>query len=302
VTVTAPAPALAGQKASRRRITMRAFVRLLRPRQWAKNAFVLAPLIFSGTFRDPRAVASSLAAFLLFCITASTGYVFNDMVDAAADAAHPVKARTRPVASGDMPLAWARGIFVAGVVITLAAFAWSPATALVALIYLLLNIAYSLKLKRIPVVDIFALAAGFVLRVYAGAAAIPVPVSSWMLVTTLSLALYLAVIKRRQELVDSGPSSRAVLASYSLPLLDRYAETAALSAVVFYGLFAVTVRPRLNVTMPFVIFGLFRYWYLADSTGKGETPTELVSGDWQLIVTVLAWVAVCVWRLSPVGG
>jgi decaprenyl-phosphate phosphoribosyltransferase len=303
VTASAPAPTLSGPEASRRqRVSLRSLVRLLRPRQWAKNAFVLAPLMFSGTFRQPRAVASSLAAFALFCIAASTGYVFNDMIDAAADAAHPIKSRTRPIAAGEVPIKWARGMFAVGLALTLAAFAWSPATALVAVIYLVLNIAYSLRLKRIPVIDIFALAAGFVLRVYAGAAAIPVPVSSWMLVTTLSLALYLAVIKRRQELIDSGPGSRAVLQSYSLALLDRYAETAALSAVVFYGLFAVTVRPRLNVTMPFVLFGLFRYWYLADSTGKGETPTELVGGDWQLIVTVIAWTAVCIWRLSPAGG
>ena len=199
-------------------------------------------------------------------------------------------------------MTWARAIFAVGVGLVLAAFAWSPPTAFVALIYLALNIAYSVGLKRIPVIDIFALAAGFVLRVYGGAAAIPVPVSSWMLVTTLSLALYLAVIKRRQELIDAGPGSRAVLQSYSVALLDRYAETAALSAVVFYGLFAVTVRPRLNVTMPFVLYGLFRYWYRADSTGKGESPIELVGGDWQLIVTVIAWAAVCVWRLSPAGG
>ena len=277
-------------------------IRLLRPRQWVKNTFVLAPLIFSGSFREPRAVVSTVLAFVLFCVAASTTYVFNDIANAAADAAHPVKSRTRPIAAGEVSMGWARAMCAVGVCIVLAAFAWSPPTALVALIYVLLNIAYSLRLKQIPVVDIFVLAAGFVLRVFAGAAAIPVPVSSWMLVTTLSLALFLAVIKRRQELIGSGASSRAVLQSYTVPLLDRYAETAALCAVVFYGLFAVTVRPRLNVTMPFVLFGLFRYWYLAESGSRGETPTELVAGDWQLILTVIAWAAVCIWRLSPGGA
>ena len=301
--MTASAPAAsAPDRALSRHVSVRPLVRLLRPRQWVKNAFVFAPLIFSGSFREPRAVVSTVLAFVLFCVAASTAYIFNDIVDASADAAHPVKSRTRPIAAGEVPIGWARAMCVVGVAIVLAAFAWSPSTATVALIYVVLNIAYSLRLKQIPVVDIFVLAAGFVLRVFAGAAAIPVPVSSWMLVTTLSLALYLAVIKRRQELISSGSASRAVLQSYTVPLLDRYAETAALSAIVFYGLFAVTVRPRLNVTMPFVLFGLFRYWYLAESSGGGETPTELVAGDWQHNLTVVAWALVCIWRLSPGGA
>ncbi len=296
MTATAPA-ATASNRAPARRVSVRSLVQLLRPRQWVKNTFVLAPLVFSGTFREPRAVVSNFLAFALFCVAASTAYIFNDIIDAPVDAAHPVKSRTRPIAAGEVPMGWARAMCAVGVAIVLAAFAWSPPTALVALIYLVLNIAYSVRLKQIPVVDIFVLAAGFVLRVFAGAAAIPVPVSSWMLVTTLSLALYLAVIKRRQELIASGPGSRTVLQSYTVPLLNRYAETAALSAIMFYGLFAVTVRPRLNVTMPFVLFGLFRYWYLAESGGGGETPTELVASDWQLILTVLAWAGVCIWRL-----
>lgn len=301
MTATAPAPTVADRGAAPP-LTLRALVRLLRPRQWAKNAFVLAPLIFSGSFRQPHAVLNSLLAFILFCAAASTAYIFNDIIDVAANAAHPVKSRTRPIAAGEVSLGWARAMCVGGIALVLAAFAWSRPTALAALVYVLLNFAYSVRLKQVPVVDIFVLASGFVLRVFAGAAAIPVPVSSWMLITTLSLALYLAVIKRRQELIDNGPRSRAVLKAYTVPLLDRYAETAALSAIVFYGLFAVTVRPRLNVSMPFVLFGLFRYWYLAESSGMGETPTELVASDWQLILTVVAWTAVCIWRLSPVGG
>jgi 4-hydroxybenzoate polyprenyltransferase len=278
----------------------RAVVRLLRPRQWVKNAFVLAPLIFSGSFTQAAAVRNALLAVALFCVAASAAYVFNDIIDAPADALHPVKARTRPLAAGDLSMTQARVIFAVLVALVLASFAWNPATALVATAYVALNLAYTLRLKRVPVVDIFVLAAGFVMRVYAGAAAIDVPVSSWMLITTLSLALYLAVIKRHQELATSGSSARSVLQFYTLPLLDRYAETAALSAIVFYGLFVVTIRPRLNVTMPFVLFGLFRYWYIVDSSGKGEAPTEIVWSDPTLILTVLAWAAVCVWRLR--GG
>jgi len=275
-----------------------AILRLLRPRQWVKNAFVLAPLIFSGSFTQPAAVRNALVAMALFCVAASAAYVFNDIIDAPADALHPVKARTRPLAAGDLSMTQARLVFASLLALVLASFAWNPATALVAVGYVALNVAYSLRLKRIPVVDVFVLAAGFVLRVYAGAAAIDVPVSSWMLITTLSLALYLAVIKRRQELAASGATSRSVLQFYTLRLLDRYAETAALSALVFYGLFVVTIRPRLNVTMPFVLFGLFRYWYLVESSGQGEAPTDVVWGDLTLILTVLAWAGVCVWRLT----
>jgi decaprenyl-phosphate phosphoribosyltransferase len=293
-TVPASPPSVGG---AARRAPGRAMVRLLRPRQWVKNAFVLAPLIFSGSFTQPVAVRNAIIAVLLFCVAASAAYVFNDIIDAPADARHPVKSRTRPLAAGDVSMGQARSLFAVLLALVLAAFAWSPPTAIVAVAYVALNIAYSLRLKRIPVVDIFVLAAGFVLRVYAGAAAIDVPVSSWMLITTLSLALYLAVIKRRQELAGSGATTRSVLQFYTLPLLDRYAETAALSAIVFYGLFVVTIRPRLNVTMPFVLFGLFRYWYLVEANGQGETPTEVVWGDPTLILTVIAWAAVCVWRL-----
>jgi 4-hydroxybenzoate polyprenyltransferase len=186
--------------------------------------------------------------------------------------------------------------------IVLASFAWSPPTAAIAVGYIGLNLAYTLKLKHIPVIDIFCLAAGFVLRVYGGAVAIDVPLSTWMMVTTLSLALYLAAIKRRDELATTGDASRSVLQFYTLRLLDRYAETAALSAIMFYGLFVVTVRPKLNVTIPFVLFGLFRYWYIVETGGRGESPTDAVWADPPLIITVLLWAAVVVWRLKQGGA
>jgi 4-hydroxybenzoate polyprenyltransferase len=280
-----------------RRTALPAIVRLLRPKQWVKNAFVLAPLLFSGSFTSPVAVRDALLATVLFCIAASAGYVFNDIRDVEADSRHPIKATRRPLAAGEVTVPQARIVLLVLLLLVLASFAWNPPTAAVAGCYVLLNVAYSVRLKRIPVVDIFVLAAGFVLRVYAGAAAINVPVSSWTLITTLSLALYLAVIKRRDELATAGATARSVLQFYTLPLLDRYAETAALSAIVFYGLFVVTVRPRLNVTMPFVLFGLFRYWYLVESGGKGESPTDVVWSDPLLILTVLGWGAVCAWRL-----
>jgi 4-hydroxybenzoate polyprenyltransferase len=283
------------------RVSVGAVARLLRPRQWIKNGFVLAPLIFSGQFVHAYAVAEALAAMALFCVASSATYAFNDLIDRQADARHPIKARTRPIASGEISPAMAGTIIGVLVGILAASFAWNAATATVAVGYCALNVAYSLKLKHIPVVDIFALAAGFVLRVYAGAVVLDVPLSSWMMITTLSLALYLASVKRRDELANAGHEGRAVLKRYSLRLLDRYAEMAALSAVVFYGLFVVTVRPKLNVTLPFVLFGLFRYWYIVESDGRGESPTDAVWSDWPLILTVVAWAGVCLWRLRSVA-
>jgi 4-hydroxybenzoate polyprenyltransferase len=279
-----------------------AVLRLLRPRQWVKNAFVLAPLIFSGEVRHPPAVLQALIATALFCVGSSATYVFNDLIDRDADARHPIKSRTRPIASGEISTTTAIALFGVLISIVLAGLAWNAPTTAVIAFYIAVNLAYSLKLKHVPVVDIFVLAAGFVLRVYAGAVVLDVPLSSWMMVTTLSLALYLAAVKRRDELVNSGGAARSVLKSYSVRLLDRYTEMAALSAVVFYGLWVVTIQPKLNVTLPFVLFGLFRYWYVVEGGASGESPTDAVWGDWPLILTVIAWAAVCVWRLKPVGA
>lgn len=270
-----------------------AFVRLLRPRQWIKNSFVLAPLIFSGMFIHVISVECAILATVLFCVASSATYVFNDLIDRTADAAHPTKSRTRPIASGEITPAQAK-ILLGGLYIVIAAAGlWSLATTGVAVVYLVLNAAYTLKLKHIAVVDIFSLAAGFVLRVFGGAVAINVPLSLWMLITTLCLALYLAAVKRRDELVATGGSGRSVLRLYTVRLLDRYAEMSALSAVVFYGLFVITVRPGLAVTVPLVLFGLFRYWYIAESGVASESPTDAVWADGPLIATVLGWGALC---------
>jgi decaprenyl-phosphate phosphoribosyltransferase len=270
-----------------------AVIRLLRPRQWIKNSFVLAPLIFSGTFIHLLAIERALLATALFCIASSATYVFNDLTDRAADAAHPTKSRTRPIASGEITPAQAQMVLL-GLYALIAAFAlWSVKSTGVAVAYVLLNAAYTVKLKHIPVVDIFALAGGFVLRVFCGAVAIGVPLSLWMLITTLCLALYLAAVKRRDELVATGGSARSVLRLYTVRLLDRYAEMSALSAVVFYGLFVITVRPGLAITVPLVLFGLFRYWYIAESGTASESPTDAVWADIPLIATVLGWGALC---------
>ena len=176
-----------------------------------------------------------------------------------------------------------------------------PSVGLVILAYLALNFAYTFILKHQPVVDIFSIALGFILRVQAGAVALAVPVSSWMFVTTLCLALYLASIKRRQELAHSGGQGRRVLEHYSVALVDRYAEMAATGTLLFYSLFVMTVQPNLAVSIPVVLYGLFRYWFVVEALEGGESPADALFSDWQLSATVLIWLGICVWVLWPTG-
>ncbi|MEE4660536.1 MAG: decaprenyl-phosphate phosphoribosyltransferase [Halieaceae bacterium] len=274
-------------------------LRLLRPRQWVKNGFVLAPLLFSGLFLEPAALRQSLLAVALFCVASSAAYVINDIHDIESDRRHPKKSLTRPLAASTVNIPAALAL-LAGLVAVLA-WGWTvaPKVVLVIAAYLALNLAYSYVLKHQPVLDIFSIAIGFVLRVYAGATALSVPVSSWMFITTLSLALYLAALKRRQELSHSGTEGRQVLAQYSVALVDRYAQVSAAGALMFYSMFVVSSRPELVITIPLVIFGLFRYWYIVEALDTGESPTDVLLADWQLLLTVLLWVAACSWELWP---
>lgn len=274
-------------------------LKLLRPDQWAKNVFVLAPLVFTGLFSRQDALLQAVLAAAQFCAASSAAYVVNDLLDRERDGRHPTKAQTRPLASGavSIPAALALLAVLYGVLV----WGWfaQPATVAVICGYLVLNLAYSFWLKHQPVLDIFSIAFGFVLRVYAGAQALAVPVSSWMFVTTLCLALYLAAIKRRQELSQSGSGGREVLEHYSVALVDRYAEMAATGALVFYSMFVMSTQPALVITVPMVLFGLFRYWYVVEKLDGGESPTDALFSDVPLLVTVLGWVAACVWVLWP---
>lgn len=278
---------------------LRGLVKLIRPKQWIKNGFVLAPLIFTSEFMRAESVARALMAVLLFCIASSATYIVNDMQDVERDRRHPKKSRSRPLAAGIVSMR-AAAVLLA---LLYGALIWGwfvmPATMLVIVGYLALNLAYTFVLKHEPVVDIFTIAIGFVLRVYAGATALSVPVSSWMFVTTLCLALYLAAVKRRQELSHSGEDGRKVLQKYSVALIDRYAEMSATGALVFYSLFVMSSKPEMVMTVPLVLFGLFRYWYVVEQLDGGESPTDVMFTDWQLVVTVLAWVGVSGWALWP---
>ena len=267
--------------------------RLLRPKQWVKNFFVLAPLLFAGEVADQPASVSALLAFLYFSLAASFVYVLNDLNDVDADRAHPLKSLTRPLASGDVEVRTAIFVLVAGAVLLGTGFWVIPVVMLPIGGYIAINVAYSLFARSVPVLDIFTIAFGFVLRVVAGSLAIGAPLSAWMFVTTLCLALYLAAMKRRHELKTLGSASRSSLESYSAALVERFAEISATAALVCYSIFVITVKVELVYTIPLVAFGLFRYWFIAENLKSAESPTEAMLRDWPLLASVVLWVGVC---------
>lgn len=281
---------------------LRGLISLMRPKQWIKNGFVLAPLVFTGEFLNPSWISASLFAALLFCVASSATYIVNDMRDIERDRLHPKKSKTRPLASGivTVPMAIMLLALLYGILVS----AWfvAPKVIMVIAAYLALNLFYTYSLKHVPVLDIFTIAIGFVLRVYAGAVALSVPLSSWMAVTTLCLALYLAAVKRRQELSKNGTQGREVLQKYSVELIDRYAHMSATGALFFYSLYVMSAKPQMVVTIPLVLFGLFRYWYVVDELDGGESPTDALMADWQLLATVVVWIGACAWALWPVKG
>ena len=278
---------------------MQGLIKLVRPKQWVKNSFVFAPLIFASEFLHLDSIYSTLLAAFLFCLAASAVYIVNDLQDIEKDRIHPEKSKKRPLASGQVSPQSAIILLILLYIVLISFWAVVPSVIYVIFIYLALNWAYTFKLKHEPVIEIFIVAFGFVLRVYAGAMALTVPVSHWMFITTLSISLYLASIKRRQELSQSGSQSRGVLAYYSVTLIDRFAEMSAVTAVVFYSLYVMEVQPKLVVTVPLVIFGLFRYWYIVETLKGGESPTDVIIQDKQILLTVLLWVGCCIWVLLP---
>ena len=279
-----------------------AIIRSLRPEQWLKNGFVLAPIVFSGLVHDPVAWARSLAAVVAFCAASSATYLVNDVIDREADRAHPEKSR-RPIAAGviSAPLAIlvAAVLLCIAIAIAVAIGGWFP-TVLIA--YVALVLLYSAVLKRAVFVDVLVVAAGFVLRVVGGAVAIDVPVSRWILLVAYLLALYLALGKRRSELALLGEEAgnhRVVLGQYTLPMVDQAISVVLGATVLAYALY--TVAPDtvakvgsegLMATVPIVLYGLFRYLYLLHKHELGGSPTRALLTDRPLLICVVVWLAV----------
>lgn len=270
-------------------------IKLMRPKHWVKNIFIFAPLLFAGELLNVNSIYHAIVASTAFCTAASAVYILNDLSDIEKDRKHPTKSQSRPLASGIVKPKEAISLLILLYILLFIFWLYIPSVIYVILIYLLLNWAYTFRLKNEPVLEIFIVAFGFVLRVYAGALAITVPVSNWMFITTLSISLYLASIKRRQEIVINQSNSRVVLAKYSIDLVNRFAEMSAIMAIVFYSLYVMAVQPDLVTSIPFVVFGLFRYWYIVDMLAVGESPTDALLHDTQILLTILLWSICCFW-------
>jgi decaprenyl-phosphate phosphoribosyltransferase len=262
----------------------------MRPSQGVKNAFVLAPLIFSRSFFFPDRIAAVCWAAALFWLASAAGYVFNDLQDEAADRCHPEK-RLRPLAAGELTRRQAWDLLAALLVVVAGGTAAIPAVAPGIAGYLLLTALYSWKFKHWAWFDIGALACGFVLRVETGILALHVPASPWMLTATAFLSLYLAAVKRSEELLRLGCGARGGLRRYSIAHLRALKFVAALGAVTSYACFTVAIRPSLIPTLVFVIAGIGRFeWRIR--AGGGESPSEVVFGDPLLLCVLLLWAGV----------
>lgn len=274
----------------------------LRPRQWTKNLFLFAGILFSRNLTNPAALWKVIAAFGLFCLLSGAVYLMNDLIDREADRRHPVKSR-RPIASGRLSIAWAQAVLIVLIPFCLgAATLLSRPFFLTVLGYLGLQVTYFFLLKEAVILDVFAIAGGFALRVLAGAAVIEVEVSSWFLICTIFLSLFLGLGKRRQELVTGVGSehrSRPVLGEYSPSLLDQMISVVAASTVVTYALYTMSEETILRfgsrdlvLTVPFVVYGILRYLYLIHQKGIGEEPEAALLTDRPLLVASLLWVLV----------
>ncbi|HEY6358617.1 MAG TPA: decaprenyl-phosphate phosphoribosyltransferase [Vicinamibacterales bacterium] len=299
-----PVPASAAVTVVGHRAFVTNLVKSLRPQQWTKNLLVFAGLIFAQRLFDARALTTSIGAFAVFCGLSSVVYLVNDLSDRDADRLHPTKA-LRPIASGALaPAAAWTAAAVLGVAAMAGALAISRPFAVVGGVYLVLLSAYSAWLKHLVILDVLTLASGFVLRAVAGAVAIDVPFSNWLLLMTLLLALFIGLSKRRAELVtmtDRAASHRRILAEYSPYLLDQMIGVVTASTLIAYAFYTISPdvvqhfgTDRLIYTVPFVIYGIFRYLYLIHQRDEGGNPSELLVTDRPILACVALWGAAMV--------
>ncbi len=302
--LTVPDASMSHIEASDRRSLALNLIISLRPAQWTKNLLVFAALVFAERLFEPRAVLLSVAAFAIFCALSGVVYLINDIADRRIDREHPLK-RRRPIAAGTLPVPLAAtAAAVIAAVALLSAFALGWKLGLVAAGYIALQALYSGPLKHIVIIDVLALSIGFVLRAAAGAVAINVIVSHWLFVCTILLAMFIALAKRRHELVllaDGAASHRPILGEYSPYLLDQMIGVVTASTLIAYIFYTISPETTqkfgtdlLGLTIPFPLYGIFRYLYLVHRREGGGSPAELLINDRPLLVCVMLWVAAVV--------
>jgi 4-hydroxybenzoate polyprenyltransferase len=279
-----------------RRSPTRAALVALRPRQWPKNLLVFAGLVFAAKLGDAGRWLEALAAFGAYCAISSAAYLVNDVRDREDDRRHPVK-RARPIARGEMSSQAALALAAGLAVLALALVAWLGFVSVAFLLaFAALQAGYTLSLKHVVLLDVLAIGSLFVIRAAAGAAAVDVRISPWLLLCTALLALFLALAKRRGELVLVGAErtpGRPVLEGYSLELVDQLVAIVASSTVLAYSVYTLTARDSkaLLATVPFVIFGVFRYLLLVHRDDVGEEPEQVLLTDVPIILAVAGWIA-----------
>ncbi len=291
-----------------RESTLTAFARLVRPAQWSKNGLLFLPFLFSlnlhWNLEDPGAAAGLLLraalAALIYCGLSGATYIINDIIDAERDRVHPTK-RERPIAAGRVNPRDAGVVAVILLVVCLGASTLlSVWLGLVAAAYVGVTVGYSVRLKNVMIVDVMAVAAAYVIRVLAGAVAIDVPISEWLYVCTTLAALFISIGKRRAEaelMEDGAPNHRGTLDQYSVPLLNQMMAVVTPSTLIAYALYTFTapnLPPQMMLTIPFVIYGIFRYLYLAQGGRTAGAPERVLLEDRPMILTVGAWLAAIV--------
>ena len=273
---------------------------LIRPKQWIKNLFLFAPILFAGQLLNLGLLSKNFIAFIAFCGVSSCVYIINDIVDIESDRVHRKK-RYRPLASGDITVRTAVIFLIILFILTLLlSLTLNLYFGITVFTYFVINILYSFKVKHIVILDVFFVSFGFMLRVAAGAAAISVPVSSWMILTTIFVSLFLAVSKRRAELSqieqENIEKQRKVLDHYAIEFTEQMNTIAATGTIICYALYTVSSKAistfqtdKLIYTTPFVIYGIFRYLYLIHKKNLGESPTQIVTKDIPIIINTIIW-------------
>lgn len=273
---------------------MMEMIKLMRPKQWIKNLFVFAALIFSMNFLNPFHIGQAILCFVLFCMISSSIYILNDIVDVEKDRLHPKK-KNRPLAKGTVSIKAAGGVSIILMISSLlAGFLFNPLVGTVITLYLINNLIYSFKIKHIVIMDIISIAIGFILRVVAGAFAIDVGISAWILVCTFFISLFLGIGKRRGEILaleHNAHDHRANLKDYTEEFVNQITSIVVACTIMSYSLYTFTAYEHMYMmlTIPFVVYGIFRYLNLIYTQDEGGNPTELVLTDKLIIIDVVLW-------------
>jgi 4-hydroxybenzoate polyprenyltransferase len=280
--------------------TILTFLTLMRPQHWIKNTFVLAPLLFSRQFNQGDKCVSAILAFVSFSLVSSAIYIINDLCDRREDQQHPTK-KLRPIASGAVTDGPAALLSMLLIILSLAmAFYLSRTVAMIVLLYAVITIVYSLVLKHLAILDVMTIAAGFVLRILAGSAAVSVPTSHWLVLCTIMISMFLGFTKRRMELLSvdvAAENTRKVLQDYSVAFLDQVISMVTAATIICYALYTVDARTvatfgthNMLFTVPMVIYGLFRYIYIIYHREEGHDPTATLIRDVPTVINLVIWI------------